>query len=67
MEFTGTDYSGPEASQQDDIYIDAFPNAILLQSSSKKYNCHGYAWHVIEGGVMFGLQETINTRNWIME
>jgi len=29
---------------------EAFPNAILLSSSSTTYNCHGYAWYVSEGG-----------------
>ncbi len=27
-----------------------YPNAILLASSSRTYNCHAYAWHVSEGG-----------------
>ena len=37
-------------------YLSAF-NAQLIESPSYKYNCHGYAWHVYEGGnkVFIGL------------
>lgn len=31
-------------------YQSFWPNAILINDASYTYNCHGYAWHVIEGG-----------------
>ena len=27
-----------------------YPNAVFLETSSRTYNCHAYAWHVSEGG-----------------
>lgn len=43
------------------------PNATLNDYPSKKYNCHGYAWHVSEGGskVWIGLStETAEDIYW---
>ncbi|UCH98434.1 MAG: hypothetical protein JSV88_16755 [Candidatus Aminicenantes bacterium] len=39
-----------ELSPQEIQYLDnlattLFPNATLLRSSTRKYNCHSYAWH----------------------
>ncbi|NBB28477.1 T9SS type A sorting domain-containing protein [Cellulophaga sp. BC115SP] len=40
----------------DDYYALAYPNATQIKSgspllsSSRKYNCHGYAWNIVEGG-----------------
>jgi tetratricopeptide (TPR) repeat protein len=34
----------------DDYYTSQYPNATLISSSSRKYNCHGYAWYKSEGG-----------------
>ncbi len=44
-----------EMSQFEIIFCNAaaqelHPNAILISSASRTYNCHGYAWHVSEGG-----------------
>jgi hypothetical protein len=30
--------------------ITTYPNAIFLESATRTYNCHAYAWHVSEGG-----------------
>jgi hypothetical protein len=48
-------YIVPENSQ---AWIDAtnayaasqFPNATIISNSSQTYNCHGYAWHMSNGG-----------------
>ena len=59
--FTGDDYTFYEADSLDNDYLADYPDATLIGSSSKKYNCHGYAWHRIEGGIdvwMNGLFDT---------
>lgn len=28
----------------------SFPNATIISNPTMKYNCHGYAWHMSEGG-----------------
>lgn len=48
-------YSIEEMSIPEINYIDAtikaqYPNAEFIDHSSQTYNCHGYAWHVSEGG-----------------
>ncbi len=48
-------YYTPELSSSEINYLNqqyqsAYPNAIYISSSSGKYNCHGYAWYVTEGG-----------------
>ncbi|MGQ7868303.1 hypothetical protein [Sunxiuqinia sp. sy24] len=39
----------------DTYYASAYPNAVQIEtydgySSTRKFNCHGYAWHISEGG-----------------
>jgi hypothetical protein len=36
------------ATMADDLYNNY--GAVLIEPNSYKYNCHGYAWHVTEGG-----------------
>lgn len=49
--YTGDDFTYYEASGTDDDFLAEFPGAILLESSTKRYNCHGFAWSKIEGGL----------------
>ncbi len=49
--FIGDDYTFYEADSIDNDYVVANPKAILIGSVTRKYNCHGYAWHKIEGGI----------------
>ena len=49
LKFTGIDYTSYEAALKDNLALTAYPNAILIESSSRNYNCHGFVWHVIEG------------------
>lgn len=59
--FIGVDFTTYEADSVDNDFLADYPNATLIGSSSKKYNCHGYAWHRIEGGIdvwMSGLFDT---------
>lgn len=51
-------YQIPEMSQQDkevlsDSVANNYPLATELNvpSATTSYNCHGYAWHVSEGGI----------------
>jgi len=30
--------------------LNTFPNATIVSNASTTYNCHGYAWHITEGG-----------------
>ena len=49
-------YISPEKLTAYDIqYINGrlaleYPNAIKLQEATSTYNCHAYAWHMVEGG-----------------
>ena len=48
-------YLTDEASQSEidawnDWATSTYPNAILIASATRTYNCHSYAWHVSEGG-----------------
>ncbi len=51
--YSRTEYSDPTRADCDDYYANAYPNATQLTlwgddySSSRRYNCHGYAWHLI--------------------
>lgn len=49
-EFIETDFTSAEAAARDNLALTAYPSAILLQTSTMYYNCHGFAWHIIEGG-----------------
>lgn len=46
----GDDYTPSEAAAKDSLYLINREGAIILESSSLTYNCHGYAWSVVEGG-----------------
>lgn len=47
-----TEMSWADIQYYNNATIAAYPNATFLSNSSKTYNCHGYAWHVSEGGTM---------------
>ena len=46
----GDDYTPSEAAAKDSLYLINREGAIILESSSLTYNCHGNAWSVVEGG-----------------
>lgn len=48
-------YITPELASWEITYLNQYftslyPNAILLANASGTYNCHGYAWHMTQGG-----------------
>ena len=50
-----SEYSDPLKSYWDSYYGSAYPNIEILAtngiySTTKKFNCHSYAWHVSDGG-----------------
>lgn len=49
--FLGDDYTTFEADSLDNLYLADYPGSILIESSSRKYNCHGYAWALIENDI----------------
>jgi len=63
--FTGTDFSTPNQGQIDawkaDLYEEYGANAVYVGAPSKKYNCHGYAWHVYDGGSYVWIDLCIGT------
>ncbi len=50
VKYIGDDYTTYEADSIDDSFLADYAGAILIGSSSRRYNCHGYAWTLIEGG-----------------
>jgi hypothetical protein len=50
-----SEYSDYWKTYYDSYYASAYPNAEILTtngtySTTQKFNCHGYAWHVSDGG-----------------
>jgi hypothetical protein len=48
-------YTTPELAQWEIDYLNQlaqtnYPNATLINTASGTYNCHGYAWHMNQGG-----------------
>jgi hypothetical protein len=68
---SGGDYTDSERDSLDQVWSEAYPNAQLVMtygghSTTRLFNCHGYAWHVSEGGAyvwigmgLYGDMETI--------
>ncbi len=49
-------------------YVDiAFPNAQILEDATTTYNCHGYAWSVVDGGetVWMGAETNPTSVYWL--
>jgi len=44
------DFTIPEALAKDSVKLIDHEGALLLESSTLTYNCHGYAWNIVEGG-----------------
>ena len=56
-------YYRPEMSAYDIAYytaecISLYPNADILTDASTTYNCHSYAWNIIEGGPICWLNQS---------
>ena len=59
----------PEASQNDlDYYTycvqTLYPNAVILAPATTSYNCHGWAWHVSEGGSAVWINDPNDNVYW---
>lgn len=48
LRFTGTDFTAPEIIAANNYWTNGY-NCRILANSTQYYNCHGYAWHNIEG------------------
>lgn len=49
------EFSPEEIQEIDDHFTSAYPNATLLRSASRKYNCHSYAWY----------SQNVNNNKWM--
>ncbi len=38
------EYTSFESNEVDEIFLESYPNAIMIEPSSHRYNCHAYAW-----------------------
>jgi hypothetical protein len=47
--FTGTDFNSTEAAGWDAYWKGSW-DVEILSTSTQTYNCHGYAWHKVDGG-----------------
>lgn len=48
--FTRSEMSSSEITYSNGEYQRQYPNATFLANSSYTYNCHSYAWNMVEGG-----------------
>jgi tetratricopeptide (TPR) repeat protein len=53
-----TEFSQATINNLDTYWQNQHPNAVLEESASNTYNCHGYAWEVSEGGSNIWIGET---------
>lgn len=44
------EFSPAEIEEQNNYTRNAYPQAIILSSATRTYNCHSYAWYLSEGG-----------------
>lgn len=44
------DFSPAEIAGLNSWVTNVYPNAAIVSDASRAYNCHGYAWHMTEGG-----------------
>ena len=49
--FRENELTEEEIRFQNEYALSSFPNAELLENSSRIYNCHSYAWDYSEGGI----------------
>lgn len=56
--FTKSEFTSSEIYLLNQQYIQLYPNATLVASASNTYNCHSYAWNMVEGGSTCWLNQT---------
>jgi len=44
------EYSASEQIYWDNYWTSGYNNITIIETSTLSYNCHGFAWHVSEGG-----------------
>jgi hypothetical protein len=61
---TGWELSAPEIRANDDWVRRTYPNATLLRSSTRRYNCHSYAWHSQNANNIFWMNQPNQSNYW---
>jgi hypothetical protein len=56
--FQRTEMSPYEIAYYTERYAITYPYAEILANASTTYNCHSYAWNMIEGGSIFWLNQS---------
>lgn len=63
--FTGTDWDSTRKVEIRDYWEDYYDNRITYKGeATKKYNCHSYAWNVIEGGDTVWIDQPEEEEYW---
>jgi hypothetical protein len=63
--FTGTDFTTTEKNDIKNYWLNYYNNEIsYIGEATKKYNCHAYAWHVIEAGNEVWINTPEDNRYW---
>ncbi len=60
---TLTEFSNDEITEITNYVSTTYPRALILLPASRIYNCHSYAWNVLNGGRRCWINATISTKN----
>lgn len=54
------EWSSEEKASLAESTAEQFPNAVLVGQPTKKYNCHAYAWYIVDGGSNVWMNQPIS-------
>ena len=58
-----TEMSSDDISYCNTYYPEQFPNATFVSTATATYNCHSYAWNMVEGGPTCWLNATLESES----
>ena len=60
--FDKEEYNSSDRQMINAYYISTYPQAIFLESSTKTYNCHAFAWHIWENSTICWINQLKHDR-----
>jgi hypothetical protein len=58
-----SEFSPSEIAEINAYYTAQFPNATMIGSASSAYNCHSYAWNMLNGGPTYWINASVTGNN----
>jgi hypothetical protein len=58
-----SEFSPSEIAQMNAYYTAQFPEATLIGNASHTYNCHSYAWNMVNGGPTYWINASVTGNN----